>query len=495
VSFSFFLSPFSFVLAASAFWLGLALSARPPARATCNCAGGELEIAFLLDCSGSMNHTLSTLQEQIKRIYEVLEGQTRSCRAAVVIYRTQEYVGRQKKTEVLPFTRDKEVLARFLQGQSADGGGEELVDDGLAAALKELEWTKGARKVAILMGDEQPMEDRQPRCLELAQAYRERGIVLHAVTASQTAWIYWAPAHTTSWKQQLMDMGDEAKRVFRLPHFDDLAAAAGGLSVSSWNSRELLVWLLGFGMGLNKEQAQAKVDIARFLEWSEQRNKAEARERQGPPAPGETAGAPLIAWLRHGGEWQVPRHFEALFEQLGERLSLSGPSRATVLNLTDAAVERCPLLYVTGHGPVKWSRIEKEKLKDHLQAGGFLIADACCGSAGFSASMREILKELFPDRSLEKLPPSHPLFSCGYRIEKVRRSAEPRTGRLESVEPELYGLELTDPATGRPRLAAVLSPYSLGCCWLSRPLGVFCQYHDADGQALTANILLWALTR
>lgn len=477
--------------------LALALSfclARPlNVAATCNCASEDLQIAFVLDCSGSMNHTLSTLQEQIKRLVEVLEGHARSFSAAVVIFRTKEYVGKQKKIDILPFTGDKRVLSDFLREQVAEGGGEELTDEGIAAVLQKLDWAKGARKVVVLMGDEQPSEERMPVCIQYVRAMKERGITFHAVTGSQTAWIYWAPANTTSWKQQLMDMGDDAKRVFRLPYYDELARLGGGISVSSWNSRELLLWLLAFGMGMNEKDAKAKIDVAQFMEWSKQRTEEEQRAQKTVADP--PSGVPLIAWVKHAGDWHPPRYWESLFTHLDQKLALSGPPQVKMLDLTDGALERFPLLYVTGHGPIRWTADEKAKLKDHLRSGGFLIADACCGSPEFTASFREILKELFSDRSFARLPANHAIFSCGHRIGKIQASAEPRTNKMETVDPELYGLELPDTATGRMRLAAVLSPKSLGCSWFTRPMSPCCQYHDPDGLALTANILVWGMTR
>jgi hypothetical protein len=229
------------------------------------------------------------------------------------------------------------------------------------------------------------------------------------------------------------------------------------------------------------------------MEWSKQRTEEEQRGQKTAGDP--PSGVPLIAWVKHGGDWQPPRYWESLFTHLSQRLILSGPPHVKTLSLTDDALDRFPLLYVTGHGPIRWTADEKAKLKDHLRNGGFLIADACCGSPEFTASLREIVKELFPERSLDRLPVNHPIFSCGHRIGKVHASAEPRTNKLESVDPELYGLELPDPATGRMRLALVLSPKSLGCSWFTRPLSPCCQYQDADGLALTANILVWSLTR
>ncbi|MCW8132849.1 MAG: hypothetical protein KIS92_21055, partial [Planctomycetota bacterium] len=61
-----------------------------------------------------------------------------------------------------------------------------------------------------------------------------------------------------------------------------------------------------------------------------------------------------------------------------------------------------------------------------------------------------------------------------------------------------WGLNVTDiggVGDGKPRLAVVLSPYDLGCGWLARPLGIPCQHADVDALHLSANIVLWSLTR
>ena len=102
---------------------------------------------------------------------------------------------------------------------------------------------------------------------------------------------------------------------------------------------------------------------------------------------------------------------------------------------------------------------------------------------------------LFPKAKLAPLPAKHPIFECGHDIEIVRRSKIARTAKLREAAPELEGLFLPDPATGKPRLAVVFSPHDLGCAWQSRPLGVPCMHHDDDGLKLSANLFVWALTR
>ncbi len=473
----------------------------PRAEASCTCGGEELEMVFMLDCSGSMNHMLNTLQQQVRHLLDALEGQVRHKRAAVIVYRTREYAGRQRKLHIFPFTSDTEKLTAFMRGQTAEGGGHEMVEEALDAALNRLDWSKGARKVAVLLGDEQPKEKEQKVCLKLARKMKERGIILNAVTASQTAWIYWAPLNETNWKEQVRDMGKDAKRVFRLPFYSELAEAGGGISVSSWNSRELVLWLLGFGLGLKEKEVQKRVDVGKFLEWSKQREMASAEGAPGASAAEDKAkaeagdGIPLIAWLKHGGDWEVPHRFGRVFEHLSVKLALSGPPRVKVLSLLNPDLPRYPIMYVTGHGPVKWSGAERRILKKQLKAGGFLFADACCGDPEFTKSIQEVLGALFPDSAFRPLKPEHEIFSCGYRVSTVRRSAQSRRGPLREETPELKGFFVPQPGDGKPRLAVVLSPFDLGCAWQSQLLGVPCMHSDKDGMALSANVFVWALTR
>ncbi|MCZ7649223.1 MAG: DUF4159 domain-containing protein [Planctomycetota bacterium] len=450
-----------------------------------------MELAFLLDCSGSMNHTLGTLQEQIKRIAEALNAQLRTVRVAVVVYRTEEYRGAQEKFEVLDFTGDRAEVNRFLQKQRAEGGGEEMVEDALHAALIRLTWSAGARKVAVLMGDEQPKPPEQGRCLEWAKALKQQGIALHAVTASQSAWIYYIPNSGGNWKQQLQGLSAEEKRTFKLPFFTELAAAGGGLSVSSWESKELILWLLAFGLGLNEKEAPGKIDVNKYLEWSKQRD----QEETALPAAAAAAGTPLLGWLRDRSDWKSTHHFEGLLEYLGKKLELSGPPAVEVLDLAAADLARFPVLYLSGRRAPTWSFAQRQKLKARLEAGGFLAVDACCADEAFDRAFREALAELFPAAKLERLAPEHPLFSIGHRIGKVRRSEKPCTGELKPLDPELYGLELPDPHGGKPRLAVVYCPHDLGGSWRSSPLGLPVMYAPEDGLALSANIFLWALTK
>src|ERR671930_62048 len=72
-------------------------------------------------------------------------------------------------------------------------------------------------------------------------------------------------------------------------------------------------------------------------------------------------------------------------------------------------------LYMHGRNAFTLSDAEVEKLRFHLETGGLLLADACCGSKEFDRSFRDLVKRLWPDspdkpgKALEAIPLSDEL--------------------------------------------------------------------------------------
>jgi hypothetical protein len=87
-----------------------------------------------------------------------------------------------------------------------------------------------------------------------------------------------------------------------------------------------------------------------------------------------------------------------------------------------------PIAYMSGHGGPFFTDWEKKMLRQYLEQGGFVLAEACCGSRQFDQGFRRLMKELFPDAELKKLEANHPI----WRGPPV---ADPR-------EFNLWGLEL-----------------------------------------------------
>ncbi|MGL4419652.1 MAG: DUF4159 domain-containing protein, partial [Gemmataceae bacterium] len=75
-----------------------------------------------------------------------------------------------------------------------------------------------------------------------------------------------------------------------------------------------------------------------------------------------------------------------------------------------------PILYMNGHQKPRLTGVQKELLKRYIDEGGFLLAEACCGSPDFTNGMQELLAELFPDNALQEMPPEHPIWRAFHQV-------------------------------------------------------------------------------
>jgi hypothetical protein len=76
-----------------------------------------------------------------------------------------------------------------------------------------------------------------------------------------------------------------------------------------------------------------------------------------------------------------------------------------------AELLQSPVCYINGH-EFSPSGKEKDILKEYLDNGGFLFAEACCGSKDFDSGFKDFIKEVFPDDALEELPAEHPVYTA-----------------------------------------------------------------------------------
>lgn len=154
-----------------------ALLLTAPARA-------DLDVAFVLDTTGSMGGELNEAKRRITQISEALRAAhpQETVRIGVVAFRDR---GDAYVTQVDPLEVDVRETEAFLAGLKAGGGGDgpEDVLSGMHAALTELSWSESADKQVFLIGDAPPHLDyaghHDPGAL-LAQA-ADRGIVFHTI--------------------------------------------------------------------------------------------------------------------------------------------------------------------------------------------------------------------------------------------------------------------------------------------------------------------------
>lgn len=148
----------------------------------------RLDVAFVLDTTGSMGAYIEEAQARIRAISdELAEGDPRpDVRFALVEFRDRNdaFV-----TRVHPFSGDLSVMRGYLDGASASGGGDhpEAVLEGTKAAIDDLAWTPltgdtRAVRLLFLVGDAPP-QHYGPTLTEdtVARAARDKGIVIHSI--------------------------------------------------------------------------------------------------------------------------------------------------------------------------------------------------------------------------------------------------------------------------------------------------------------------------
>ncbi len=120
-----------------------------------------------------------------------------------------------------------------------------------------------------------------------------------------------------------------------------------------------------------------------------------------------------------------------------------------VIDINVAGVEdllQTPVLFISGKDGLRLNAAAKQRLREYVDQGGFIFAEACCNSSAFDAQFRALMKEIFPDNPLRLLPPDHPVWFAEQQID------------AENLRP-LYGIDSCC------RTSVVYCPENLGCYW------------------------------
>ena len=159
----------------------------------------------------------------------------------------------------------------------------------------------------------------------------------------------------------------------------------------------------------------------------------------------------LINKLRHGtgNDWEndpddvrnivniVSREWKSLLTW-----QVVDPDVASVPELLQA-----PIVFFNGHKAPQFSALARANLREFVEQGGFIFADACCSSREFDAGFKQLMKEVFPEEAytLRPLSEDHPIW---------------RGKHLVSPEHcPLWGIE------HGCRTVVIYSPVDLSCYW------------------------------
>lgn len=135
-----------------------------------------------------------------------------------------------------------------------------------------------------------------------------------------------------------------------------------------------------------------------------------------------------------GGDWYTgPTSMPNLLKQATERLRLPTRPDNIAVSISDPELFRYPMLFLTGHGQVRFSDFEINILLNYLDNGGFLWANDSYGIDRFFS--REV-RRLFPDREFELLPSDHAIFNMVYEF----KDGLPKIHEHDNKPPAAYAL-------------------------------------------------------
>ncbi len=192
-----------------------------------------------------------------------------------------------------------------------------------------------------------------------------------------------------------------------------------------------------------------------------------------------------FAQLRHQGDWNPdPNSVYQLLRHVAIDSSLAVGFDLKYVDASEGQLAPYPFVYLTGHRDPKFTDKEVAALRQHLQAGGFLFINNCCGRNAFDQHVRALVDRLFPDQKLAAVPADSPLFRSFFAVTQAK---DRQSGAARSLE--LEGITIKD------RLVVVYSKNDMVTALkqVSDPYG---NGYDAEScRRLTVNIVAYALQK
>jgi hypothetical protein len=116
-----------------------------------------------------------------------------------------------------------------------------------------------------------------------------------------------------------------------------------------------------------------------------------------------------------------------------ERTHIRTADGFTETRLDSEALFERPFAVMTGEGGFTLTPEQRENLRRYLTGGGFLLASAGCSSRPWDAAFRREIERIFPDRRLEKIDLSHPVFHTVYDIDELESKSKGAEAQIEAL--------------------------------------------------------------
>ena len=190
------------------------------------------------------------------------------------------------------------------------------------------------------------------------------------------------------------------------------------------------------------------------------------------------------------GDWDsAPLVPANVIDSVARYTSIEVAPTGVIVPIASPSVFRYPLLYLTGHLPVRFSPAERANLERYAERGGLLFVDDHNHDVDgtFHKTATEELNRIYG--TMKPLPNTHPLYSCFFRFEDgpPTTSHELNGWGDNLVHKTLAGVERNG------RLALLFSNKDYSSEWNYHPENK--KFLSVDNTRFSVNIVVYALTR
>ncbi|NVK52172.1 MAG: DUF4159 domain-containing protein [Flavobacteriaceae bacterium] len=135
-----------------------------------------------------------------------------------------------------------------------------------------------------------------------------------------------------------------------------------------------------------------------------------------------------------GGDWYAnPTAVPNLIEFTNKNCNTKISKTPKIVAVNSSDIFNYPIVFLTGHGNVFFSKDEAKNLRNYLTAGGFLhISD----NYGLDPFIRREIKKVFPELQFQEIPKNHPIYNQTFSF----TNGLPKIHEHDKKRPQGFGL-------------------------------------------------------
>lgn len=190
------------------------------------------------------------------------------------------------------------------------------------------------------------------------------------------------------------------------------------------------------------------------------------------------------------GDWDsAPLVPANIIDSIARYTSLPASPQGVIVPLSSEAIFAYPLLYLTGHLPVRFTSREAETLKRYLERGGLLFVDDHNHDVGgaFDRTAREEIRRVAG--LLKPLSNKNELYSCFFVFE----NGPPTTSHEMNGWGDNLVHEQLDAVLKNERISVLYSNKDYSSEWNFHPDNK--RFLSIDNTKFAVNLVVYALTR